>query len=102
MPQQQAKVIKRFFNGDHTTVQPVGPSPALMHVDNLVRLAPVWCAQPAAELREQLSRVARATAATRYLALPNAAARSPSVAASTRLVIAQARAVRRVEARREC
>ena len=42
VPKRQTNVIKRYFDGDPKTVQPVGPSPALMHVDNLVRLAPVW------------------------------------------------------------
>ena len=32
---RQANVVKRYFDGDHLSVQPVGPSPALMSVDNL-------------------------------------------------------------------
>lgn len=36
------QVVKRFFSGDPLTVQPVGPSPAIMHVDSLKRLTPLW------------------------------------------------------------
>ncbi len=42
VPHEQAAVIKRYFDGDHLSVQPVGPSPALMHVDNLKKLTPLW------------------------------------------------------------
>lgn len=35
-------MVKRFFPGDPLTVQPVGPSPALMHVNSLKRLTPLW------------------------------------------------------------
>ena len=41
----QARVVKRYL-ADHLTnhldVQPVGPSPAIMHVDSLKKLAPLW------------------------------------------------------------
>jgi hypothetical protein len=39
---EQANVVKRYFDGDHLTVQPVGPSPAIVHVDNLKKLTPLW------------------------------------------------------------
>ena len=42
VPAPQAAVVKRYYDGDHLAVQPVGPSPAIMHVDTLRRLAPVW------------------------------------------------------------
>ena len=42
LPIYQARVVKRYFS-DHLAVQPVGPSPAIMHVDSLKKLAPLWC-----------------------------------------------------------
>ena len=42
VPGPQAAVVKRYYDGDHLAVQPVGGSPAIMHVDTLKRLAPVW------------------------------------------------------------
>ena len=42
VPPEQAAVVKRYFTGDHLTVQPVGPSPAIVHVDNLKKLTPLW------------------------------------------------------------
>ena len=42
VPAPQAAVVKRYYDGDHLAVQPVGGSPAIMHVDTLKRLAPVW------------------------------------------------------------
>mmetsp|Transcript_45882 Transcript_45882/g.153100 ORF Transcript_45882/g.153100 Transcript_45882/m.153100 type:complete len:227 (+) Transcript_45882:1003-1683(+) len=41
-PERQAAVVRRYYQGDHRDVQPVGPSPAIMHVDTLKRLAPLW------------------------------------------------------------
>ena len=42
VPQQQQQVVRRYFDGDPLTVQPVGPSPAIVHVDNLKKLTPLW------------------------------------------------------------
>ena len=42
VPSQQASVVKRYYNGNHLDVQPVGGSPAIMHVANLRKLAPLW------------------------------------------------------------
>jgi len=42
VPAEQANVVKRYFDGDHLSVSPVGPSPAIMHVDNLKKLTPLW------------------------------------------------------------
>ena len=42
VPAPQAAVVKRYYDGDHLAVQPVGPSPAIMHVDTLKKLAPIW------------------------------------------------------------
>ena len=41
-PSQQASVVKRYYEGNHLDVQPVGGSPAIMHVATLRKLAPVW------------------------------------------------------------
>ena len=35
-------MVKRYFDGDHLSVQPMGPSPALMSVDNLRKVTPLW------------------------------------------------------------
>ena len=46
MPNQQASVVKRYFDGNHLDVQPVGGSPAIMHVDNLKKVtAPLVSSQ---------------------------------------------------------
>ena len=42
VPKDQAAVIHKYFDGDHLSVQPVGPSPALMHVDLLRKVVPLW------------------------------------------------------------
>jgi len=42
VPDIQAAVVKRYFDGDHLSVSPVGPSPAIMHVDNLQKVTPLW------------------------------------------------------------
>lgn len=42
VPTEQATVVKRYYDGNHLTVQPVGPSPAIVHVDNLKKLTPLW------------------------------------------------------------
>ncbi|KAL1508604.1 hypothetical protein AB1Y20_004701 [Prymnesium parvum] len=42
VPAQQSAVVKRYYTGDHLDVQPVGGSPAIMHVNNLKKLAPLW------------------------------------------------------------
>jgi hypothetical protein len=42
VPQEQANVVKRYYDGNHLSVQPVGPSPAFVHVDNLKKLTPLW------------------------------------------------------------
>ena len=42
VPTEQASVVKRYFDGDHLSVQPVGPSPAIVHVANLKKLTPLW------------------------------------------------------------
>ena len=42
VPAEQANVVKRYFDGDHLSVQPVGPSPAIVHVENLKKLTPLW------------------------------------------------------------
>ena len=42
VPTEQANVVKRYFDGNHLSVQPVGPSPAIVHVDNLRKLTPLW------------------------------------------------------------
>ena len=42
VPAEQAAVVKRYFAGDHLSVQPVGPSPAIVHVDALKKLTPLW------------------------------------------------------------
>ena len=42
VPGPQAAVVKRYYDGDHLHVQPVGGSPAVMHVETLKKLAPVW------------------------------------------------------------
>jgi len=42
VPTEQATVVKRYYDGNHLSVQPVGPSPALVHVDNLKKLTPLW------------------------------------------------------------
>ena len=38
----RTQVVRRYFDGDPLTVQPVGPSPAIVHVDNLKKLTPLW------------------------------------------------------------
>uniref|UniRef100_A0A0D3IL81 Hydroxyproline O-arabinosyltransferase-like domain-containing protein n=1 Tax=Emiliania huxleyi (strain CCMP1516) TaxID=280463 RepID=A0A0D3IL81_EMIH1 len=57
-PERQAAVVRRYYQGDHRDVQPVGPSPAIMHVDTLKRLAPLWL-----ELSVRLKRDREADAA---------------------------------------
>ncbi len=42
VPTEQANVVKRYYDGNHLSVQPVGPSPAIVHVDNLKKLTPLW------------------------------------------------------------
>ena len=42
VPAEQASVVKRYFSGDHLRVQPVGPSPAIVHVESLKKLTPLW------------------------------------------------------------
>ena len=42
VPSQQASVVKRYYQGNHLDVQPVGGSPAIMHTATLKKLAPVW------------------------------------------------------------
>ena len=42
VPLDQAAVVKRYYDGNHLDVQPVGPSPAIMHVSSLRKLAPLW------------------------------------------------------------
>ena len=32
-PRRAGRVVKRYFDGDHLSVQPIGPSPAILHVD---------------------------------------------------------------------
>jgi len=42
VPEQQARVVKRYYSGNHLDVQPVGPSPAIMHISSLKKLTPMW------------------------------------------------------------
>lgn len=42
VPTEQAAVVKRYYEGNHLSVQPVGPSPAIIHVKNLKKLTPLW------------------------------------------------------------
>jgi hypothetical protein len=42
VPDEQASVVKRYYTGNHLSVQPVGPSPAIVHVDALKKLTPLW------------------------------------------------------------
>jgi len=42
VPTDQAAVVKRYYEGNHLSVQPVGPSPAIIHVKNLKKLTPLW------------------------------------------------------------
>ena len=42
VPPEQAAVVKRYYTGDHLQVQPVGPSPAFMHVSTVKKLTPLW------------------------------------------------------------
>ena len=42
VPAEQSRVVKRYFDGDHLSVQPIGPSPAILHVDMLKKVTPLW------------------------------------------------------------
>ena len=42
VPAEQSRVVKRYYDGDHLSVQPIGPSPAILHVDMLKKVTPLW------------------------------------------------------------
>ena len=70
VPAEQSRVVKRYYDGDHLSVQPIGLSPAILHVDMLKKVTPLW----AVKLKADRGRP-RLRLGVRDVGLPLAAAR---------------------------